>query len=54
MDSAGLVAILGAVQSARAAATPLEVERRLAPPVQRLFALTRTDEFLWPPAPAHS
>jgi anti-sigma B factor antagonist len=48
MDSAGLVAILGSVQSARDAKTTLEVERRLRPVVARLFELTRTDDFLWP------
>ena len=48
MDSAGLVAILGSVQSAREAKATLEVDRRLRPPVARLFELTRTDDFLWP------
>jgi anti-anti-sigma factor len=48
MDSAGLVAILGSVQSARDAKATLEVDRRLRPPVARLFELTRTDDFLWP------
>ncbi|HSO98758.1 MAG TPA: STAS domain-containing protein [Solirubrobacteraceae bacterium] len=48
MDSAGLVAILGSVQSAREAKATLEVDRRLRPPVARLFELTRSDDFLWP------
>jgi anti-anti-sigma factor len=48
MDSAGLVAILSAVQAARRAKVSLVVERRLCPAVERLFSLTRTDDFLWP------
>ena len=50
MDSAELVAILTAVQRARQRDGSFEVERSLRPSVQRLFELTRSDEFLWPPA----